>query len=94
MDGFTYSLHSVWFAWYQVLIYFREACYIHWCSIVKVVVMLRVPSLWLLLGCVRIALIRILYSLFLDERGIYYYLLQLTKCKHFVCLFYNIVNFV
>ena len=36
-----------------------------------------VPSLWLLLDCVRIVLIRILYSLFLDERGIYHYLLQL-----------------
>ena len=34
------------------------------CSIVEVVVdMLCVPSLWLLLGCVRIVLIRILYSL-------------------------------
>ena len=56
-----------------------------WCSIVEVVVdMLHVPSLWLLLGCVHIVLIRILYSLFLDERGIYNYLLQLTKCKCFV----------
>ena len=26
-------------------------------------------------------------SLFLDERGICHYLLQLTKCKCFVCLF-------
>ena len=65
---------------------FREAdtyaCYIHWCSVAEVVIdMLRVPCLWLLLGCVR------LYSLFLDERGIYHYLLQLTKCKRFVCLF-------
>ena len=50
-----------------------------------VVGMLCVPSLWLLLGCVRIVLMRILYSLFLDERGIYHYLLQLTKCKRFVC---------
>ena len=24
---------------------------------------------------------------FVEERGIYHYLLQLTKCKHFVCLF-------
>ena len=90
MDGFTYILLSVWFAWCQVFVSGKliHACYIHWCSIVEVVVdMLRVPSLWLLLGCVRIVLIRILYSLFLDERGIYHYLLQLTKCKHFVCLF-------
>ena len=43
-----------------------------------------VPSLWLLLGCLRIVLKRILYSLFIDERGIYHYLLQLTKCKHFI----------
>ena len=56
-------------------------------TIEVVVVMLHVPSLWLLLGCVHIVLIRILYSLFLDERGIYHYLLQLTKCKRFVCLF-------
>ena len=55
-------------------------------GVVEVVVgMLYVPSLWLLLGCVRIVLIRILYSLFLDERGIHHYLLQLTKCKHFMC---------
>ena len=39
-----------------------HACYIHWCLIVEVVVdMLRVPSLWLLLGRVRIVLIRIMY---------------------------------
>ena len=88
MDGFTYILLSVWFAW----CHFRNAdtCMLYPlvldCWIV-VVDMLRVPSLWLLLGCVRIVLIRILYSLFLDERGIYHYLLQLTKCKHFVCLF-------
>ena len=63
-----------------------HACYIHWCSNVEVVVdMLHVPSLWLLLDCVHLVLIRILYSLFVDERGIYHYLLQLTKCKHFVC---------
>ena len=53
--------------------------------------MLCVPSLWLLLGCVCIVLMRILYSLFLDERGIYQYLLQLTKCKRFV---FVLVNFV
>ena len=90
MDGFTSILLSVWFAWCQVFISGKliHACYIHWRSIVEVVVdMLRVSSLWLLLDGVRIVLIRILYSLFLDERGIYHYLLQLTKCKHFVCLF-------
>ena len=57
-------------------VHFKEAdtCMLYpLCSIVEVVVdMLRVPSLWLFLGCVRIVLIRILYSLFLDidERGI------------------------
>ena len=59
---------------------FREAdtCMLY--PLVEVVVdMLHVPSLWLLLGCVRIVLIRILYSLFLDERGIYHYFLP------FVC---------
>ena len=66
----------------------------HWCSIVEVVVgMLCVPSLWLLLGCVCIVLIRIMYSLFLDERGIYHYLLELTKYKCFVHVFF-LVNFV
>ena len=68
MDGFTYILLNVWFAWCQVFVSGKliHACYIHWCSIVEVVVgMLCVPSLWLLLGCVRIVLIRILYSLFL-----------------------------
>ena len=63
---FLYILLSVWFAWCQVFISGKliHACYIHWCSIVEVAVdMLRVPSLWLLLGCVRIV---ILYSLFLD----------------------------
>ena len=53
-----------------------------------VVGMLCVPSLWLLLGCMRIGLIRSLYALFLDERGIYHYLLQLTSagvlCVYFV----------
>ena len=90
MDGFTDILLNVWFAWCQVLVSWRltHACYIHWYSIVEVVVdMLCVPNLWLLLGYVRIVFIRILYYLFLDERGIYHYLLQLTKCKHFVCLF-------
>ena len=61
------SLLSVWSAWCQVFVSGKliHACYIHWCSIVEVVVdMLRVPSLWLLLGCVSIVLIRILYSLF------------------------------
>ena len=47
--------------------------------------MLCVPSLWLLLCCVRMVLIRILsFSVsiyYRDERGIYHYLLQLTKCK-------------
>ena len=47
--------------------------------------MLRVPNLWLLLPCMCIVLIRI--SMFLDERGVYHYLLQLIKCKRFVCLF-------
>ena len=88
MDGFTYILLSV---WRQVFVSGKliHACYIHWCSIVEVVVgMLCVPSLWLLLGCVRIGLIRNLYALFLDERGIYHYLLQLTSasvlCVYFV----------
>ena len=44
-------------------------------TIEVVVGMLHVLSLWLLLGCVRIVLIRILYSLFLDERDMYHYLL-------------------
>ena len=47
MDGFTYILLSVWFAWCQVFISGKliHACYFHWCSIVEVVVdMLRVPS--------------------------------------------------
>ena len=73
MDGFTYILLSVWSAWCQVFVSGKliHACYIHWCSIVEVVVdMLCVPSLWLLLGCVHIVLIRILYSLFLDEQAI------------------------
>ena len=63
MNGFTYILLSVWFAWCQVFISGKltHACYICWCSIVEVVVgMLCVPSLWLLLRCVRIVLIRIL----------------------------------
>ena len=92
MNGFTYILLSVWFAWCQVFVSGKliHACHIHWSSIVEVVVgMLHVPSLWLLLGYV---LIRILYSLFLGERGIYHYLLQLTKCKHFCVLV--LVNFV
>ena len=55
MNDFTYILLSVWFAWCQVFV--SEV----------VVGMLRVPSLWLLLCCVHIVLIRIL---FLDERGI------------------------
>ena len=48
MDGFTYILLSIWFAWCQVFISGKliHVCYIHWCSIVEVVVdMLRVPSL-------------------------------------------------
>ena len=48
MNGFTYILHSVWFAWCQVFVSGKliHACYIHWCSIVEVVVdMLHVPSL-------------------------------------------------
>ena len=66
MDSFTYILFSVWFARCQVFVSGKliHACYIHWCSIVEVVVdMLRVPSLWLLLaiGCVCIVMIRILY---------------------------------
>ena len=89
-------LLSVWFACCQVFVSGKliviHACYIHWCSIVEVVVgMLCVPSL--LLGCVHIVLIRIWYSLFLDERGIYHYLLELTKCKRFVNVFV-LVNFV
>ena len=53
------------------------------CSIVEVVVgMLFVPSLWLLLGCVC----EFCISLFLDERGIYHHLLQLTKVQVF-CVF-------
>ena len=57
-------LLSVWFALCQVSISVKliHACYIHWCSIVEVVVgMLCVPSLWLLLGHVCIVLIRIKY---------------------------------
>ena len=87
MDGFTYIVLSVAMVCMVSGVRFREAdtCMLYWCSIVELVVdMLRVPSLWLLLGCVHIVLIRILYSLFLDERGIYHYLLQLTKCKCFV----------
>ena len=64
MDGFTYILLSVWFAWCQVFVSGKliHACYIHWCSTVEVVVgMLCVPSLWLLLGHVHIVLTRILY---------------------------------
>ena len=63
--------HIFCLVWCQVFVSGKliDACYIHWCSIVEVVVdMLHVPSLWLLLGCVRIVLIRILYSLFLGER--------------------------
>ena len=59
MDGFTYILLSVWFVWCQVFISGKliHACCIHWCSIVEVVVgVLCVPSLWLLLGRVRIVL--------------------------------------
>ena len=64
MDGFAYILLSVWFAWCQVFVSGKlqliHAYYIHWCSIVEVVVdMLFVPSLWLLLGYVHIVLIRI-----------------------------------
>ena len=54
MDGFTYTLLSVWFARCQVVISGKliHACYIHWCSIVEMVVdMLRVPSLWLCVHC-------------------------------------------
>ena len=71
MDGFTYILLNVWFAWCQMFVSGKliHACYIYCCSVVEIVEvvvdMLRVPSLWLLLGCVRIVLIRILYSLFL-----------------------------
>ena len=59
-----YILLSVWFAWCQVFVSGKliHACYIRGCSIVEVVVgMICVPSLWLLLGCVRIVLIRIMY---------------------------------
>ena len=59
MDGFTYILLNVWFAWCQVFVSWRltHACYIHWCSIVEVVVgMLCVLNLWLLLGYMRIVL--------------------------------------
>ena len=83
MDGFTYILLSVRFAWCQVFVSGKliHACHVHWCSVVEVVVdMLHVPKLWLLLGCVRIVLIRILYSLFL-------YLSLFAKCKRFMCLF-------
>ena len=55
MNGFTYILLSVWFAWCEVFVSGKliHACYIRWCSIVEVVVgMLCVPSLWLLLRCV------------------------------------------
>ena len=65
MDGFTYILRSVWFAWCQVFVSGKliHACYVHWCSIVEVVV--GMLCVWLLLGCVCIVLIRSLYSLFL-----------------------------
>ena len=81
MDSFTYILLSVWFAWCQVFISGKliHACYIH-ALVFNCRGGVMCASLWLLLGCVRIVLIRILYSLFLDERGIYHYLLQLTKC--------------
>ena len=90
MGGFTYILLSVWLAWCQMFVSGKliHACHIHWCSSVEGVGgMLCVPSLWLLLGCVRTVLLRILYSLFLDERAIYQYLLELTKCKRFVHVF-------
>ena len=48
------------FSWCQMFVSGKliHACYIHWCSIVEVVVdMLRVPSLWLLLGCLRIVFV-------------------------------------
>ena len=70
MDGFAYILLSEWFAWCQVFVSGKliHACHIHWCSVVEVVVdMLRVPSLQLVFGCMRIVLINNLYSLFLDE---------------------------
>ena len=40
MNGFAYILLSVWFAWCQVFVSGKliHACYIHWCSIVEVVV--------------------------------------------------------
>ena len=47
MDGFTYILLSVWFAWCQVFASGKliHACYIHWCSIVEVVVGMCAKSL-------------------------------------------------
>ena len=64
MNGFTYILLSVWFAWCQVFISGKliHACHISLRSIVEVAVgMLCVPSLWLLLRCVCTVLIRILH---------------------------------
>ena len=63
MNGFTYILLIVWFAWCKVFISGKLIlCYISWRSIVEVVVgMFCVPSLWLLIRCVCIFSIRILY---------------------------------
>ena len=59
-------------------VHFREAdtCMLYPLVFNCRVVIGIVPSVWLLLGCVRIVLIRIM---FLVERVIYHYLLQLTK---------------
>ena len=66
-------------------VHFRKlihACCIHWGAIVEVVVgMLCVPSLWLLPGCVRIVLIRIMY--FVVSRCLS--LFAAGKCKCFLC---------
>ena len=58
MDGFTYILLSVWFAWCQVFVSGKilHACYIHWCSVVEVVVGMlmcakSVAVTWLCVHC-------------------------------------------
>ena len=85
----SHILLSVWFAWCLVFVSGKLICagYIHWCSIVEVVVCMFM--------CVNSVAITLLCRHCFDEnpvflrfwRGIYHYLLQLTKCKHFVCLF-------
>ena len=72
MDGFTYILLSV--VCMASGVRFREA---DTCMLYPLVSNCRGGGWYVM--CAK--------SVAADERGIYHYLLQLSKCKRFVCLF-------